>query len=173
MQSDIFRSLGEEFLSHAVIHVMCSGYTNISVTYVILCEIILLCFPLNYSLCNWKKVDRNPFFSRAVWAVAASKRVSKTPPVSEWSQFKSRFARKAFHAYHKNLAKNLQARPPFMWPTELHNDCRNNNCPMPQVSSFSNSVFTRVNNLWQVWFRRHLEDRLYLIEWPFQLFTMQ
>lgn len=48
IQNDIFRSLREEFLLHAVIYVMLSVYTNISLTYVICCEIILLYFPLNY-----------------------------------------------------------------------------------------------------------------------------
>lgn len=149
---------------------MSSVYTNISFTYVILCAIILLYFPLK--LCKWAQVDGNSFFSGVVWPRAVSKRGSKSPPVSEWSQFKSRFARKALHPYPQNLARNLRDRLPFMQPTELSNDCWNNKSPMPQVSSFSNSVFARVNNLWQVWFRRQTH-RLYLIEWPFQLFRMQ
>lgn len=48
MQTDVFRSFSEEFLLYAVIHMMPNVYTNISLTYVILCEITLLCFPQNY-----------------------------------------------------------------------------------------------------------------------------
>lgn len=36
MQNDVVRSLSEEFLLYAVIHVIPNVYTNISLTYVIL-----------------------------------------------------------------------------------------------------------------------------------------
>lgn len=98
-------------------------YTNVSLTYIILCEIIILYFLLNDVL---EQKLMGTLSSAGLFEPGSIQERKKYPPTSQFISalsLRSDFLRRYFFLNPQNLAMTHQDRPPFMRHAEFYTDC--------------------------------------------------